>query len=151
MWEIVTLGQPSSCRRRSATNSMYLRMRTQFIPIMLTGSASVKNSCSIFTAFEMISTTRSVLGRLSEIKENDDKLSAWTYWYDKSKWMNWYILKCLNIMQAKSQWSPSSLEINSLEKVRPGISPRFFNQKMAANEPEKKIPSTAAKATILSA
>ena len=26
----------------------------------------------------------------------------------------------------------------------------FFSQKMAANEPEKKIPSTAAKATILS-
>jgi len=28
--------------------------------------------------------------------------------------------------------------------------PLFFSQKMAAKEPEKKIPSTAAKATILS-
>ena len=29
--------------------------------------------------------------------------------------------------------------------------PRFFNQKIAANEPEKNIPSTAAKATTRSA
>lgn len=43
--------------------------------------------------------------------------------------------------------NPSSLEINSLENVKPGINPRFFNQKIAAKEPEKKIPSTAAKAT----
>jgi len=120
----ITFGQPNSCRRRSATNSMYWRMRTQFIPIMLTGSASVRNSCSILTAFEIISVIRSLVGR---------------------------VFKCLNMMHAKSQWSPSSLEINSLEKVRPGISPRFFIQKIAANEPEKKIPSTAAKATILSA
>lgn len=42
---------------------------------------------------------------------------------------------------------PSSREINSLEKVRPGMRPLLFNQKMAANEPEKKIPSTAANAT----
>lgn len=38
------------------------------------------------------------------------------------------------------------LLISSFEKVSPGIRPRFFNQKMAANAPEKKIPSTAAKA-----
>ena len=44
----------------------------------------------------------------------------------------------------------SSLEISSLLKVRPGITPRFFNQKMDANEPEKKIPSTAANATTRS-
>jgi hypothetical protein len=44
----------------------------------------------------------------------------------------------------------SSLDISSLLKVRPGINPRFFNQKIAAKLPEKKIPSTAAKATILS-
>ncbi len=31
------------------------------------------------------------------------------------------------------------------------MSPRFFIQKMAQNEPEKKIPSTAAKATSRSA
>ena len=52
-------------------------------------------------------------------------------------------------IQAKSQCKPSSLEINSFEKVSPGISPLFFNQKIEQNEPEKKIPSTAAKAIIL--
>ena len=36
------------------------------------------------------------------------------------------------------------------EKVKPGIKPRFFNQKIEAKEPEKKIPSTAANATNLS-
>jgi len=44
----------------------------------------------------------------------------------------------------------SSLDISSLLKVRPGISPLFFNQKIEAKLPEKKIPSTAAKATTLS-
>jgi hypothetical protein len=44
----------------------------------------------------------------------------------------------------------SSLDISSLLKVSPGMSPRFFNQKMAAKLPEKKMPSTAAKATTLS-
>ena len=51
-------------------------------------------------------------------------------------------------MHAKSQCKPSSLEINSLEKVKPGIRPLFFNQKIEQKEPEKKIPSTAAKAII---
>jgi len=46
---------------------------------------------------------------------------------------------------------PSSLEINSLEKVSPGIKDLFFNQKMAQKLPEKKIPSTAAKAINLKA
>ena len=45
----------------------------------------------------------------------------------------------------------SSLEMSSLLKVRPGIRPRFFSQKMAAKEPEKKMPSTEAKATTRSA
>lgn len=40
--------------------------------------------------------------------------------------------------------------MSSLEWVSPGIRPLFFNQKMAANDPEKKIPSTAANATNLS-
>lgn len=40
--------------------------------------------------------------------------------------------------------------MSSLENVRPGIKPLFFNQKIAAKEPEKKIPSTAAKATTRS-
>lgn len=44
----------------------------------------------------------------------------------------------------------SSLLMSSLEKVSPGMSPLFFNQKIAAKDPEKKIPSTAAKATTRS-
>jgi len=44
----------------------------------------------------------------------------------------------------------SSLLISSLEKVRPGMSPLFFSQKMAAKDPEKKMPSTAANATTRS-
>lgn len=54
-------------------------------------------------------------------------------------------------MHAKSVWMPSSLEISSLLKVRPGIRPRFFNQKIAQNDPEKKMPSIAANATSRSA
>jgi len=45
----------------------------------------------------------------------------------------------------------SSRLISSLLNVSPGITPRFFSQKMAANDPEKKIPSTAANATSRSA
>nr|AWQ60365.1 wsv190 [Shrimp white spot syndrome virus]AWQ60778.1 wsv190 [Shrimp white spot syndrome virus]AWQ61194.1 wsv190 [Shrimp white spot syndrome virus]AWQ61636.1 wsv190 [Shrimp white spot syndrome virus]AWQ62874.1 wsv190 [Shrimp white spot syndrome virus] len=41
--------------------------------------------------------------------------------------------------------------MNSLEEVRPGKKPLFLIQKMDANAPLKKIPSTAAKATISSA
>jgi hypothetical protein len=33
--------------------------------------------------------------------------------------------------QAKSQCNPSSLEMSSLENVKPGIRPLFFNQKIA--------------------
>ncbi len=40
--------------------------------------------------------------------------------------------------------------MNSLLKVRPGINPLFFNQNIAAKEPEKNIPSTHANATSLS-
>jgi hypothetical protein len=53
--------------------------------------------------------------------------------------------------QAKSVCIPSSLEISSLEKVRPGMSPLFLSQKIEQKLPLKKIPSTAAKATSLSA
>ena len=41
--------------------------------------------------------------------------------------------------------------MSSLEKVNPGINPRFLSQKIDAKDPEKKIPSTAAKAIIRSA
>lgn len=40
--------------------------------------------------------------------------------------------------------------MSSLEKVSPGIRPLFFSQNIAAKDPEKKTPSTAAKATTLS-
>jgi len=45
--------------------------------------------------------------------------------------------------------NPSSLEINSFEKARPGINPLFLSQKIAQNDPLKNIPSTAANATNL--
>ena len=36
--------------------------------------------------------------------------------------------------------------MSSLANARPGINPLFFSQNMEQNEPEKNIPSTAAKA-----
>jgi hypothetical protein len=48
---------------------------------------------------------------------------------------------------AKSVCRPSSREMSSFENVRPGIRPRFLSQKIAQNEPEKKMPSTHANAT----
>lgn len=49
-------------------------------------------------------------------------------------------------MHANSVCNPSSRAINSLEKHNPGMRPRFFNQKIEANDEEKNIPSTAANA-----
>lgn len=95
-------------------------MRSAFMPIKLTGSALVVNSISISTASETINFTVSALGRFFSFENNK---------------------------HAKSQWSPSSRLINSFENVNPGILERFLSQKMDANDPEKKIPSTAAKAT----
>ena len=110
------------------------------MPISLTGRASmtwlvqgesmstkhipVKNSCSILTASTMIALTTSGWGRR---------------------------LRWLKSKQAKSVCMPSSRLISSFEKVRPGMSPRFFIQNMEAKEPEKNIPSTAAKAMRRSA
>lgn len=89
-----------------------------------TGSDSLTNSFSISTALEMISRILSL-----EI----------------------LLLRCLYNKQAKSVCIPSSREISSLEKVRPGMRPRFLSQKIEQKEPEKNIPSIAAKATSLSA
>mmetsp|Transcript_33028 Transcript_33028/g.98277 ORF Transcript_33028/g.98277 Transcript_33028/m.98277 type:complete len:213 (+) Transcript_33028:448-1086(+) len=111
---------PSSPRRRSATNSMYCVISRAFMPMSETGSASVTKTRSISTASRMMSSTRSRGGGRSSL--------------EKSR-------------QAKSQCSPSSREMSSFEKVRPGISPRFLSQNSAQNEPEKKMPSTAANAT----
>ena len=41
--------------------------------------------------------------------------------------------------------------MSSLLKARPGIKPRFLSQKIEANDPEKKIPSTDANAMTRSA
>jgi hypothetical protein len=41
--------------------------------------------------------------------------------------------------------------MSSLEKQSPGMSPRFLSQKTAQKLPEKKMPSTQAKATRRSA
>lgn len=56
----------------------------------------------------------------------------------------------LYIRQAKSVCMPSSLDISSFEKVRPGKRPLFLNQNMEQNEPENKTPSTIEKAINLS-
>src|SRR4051812_26546630 len=53
-------------------------------------------------------------------------------------------------MHANSQWNPSSREMNSFDAASPDMSPLFFNQKIEQKLPEKKIPSTAAKAINVS-
>lgn len=52
-----------------------------------------------------------------------------------------------NNSTAKSVCNPSSLLINSLLNVNPGIKPLFFNQNIAQKLPLKNIPSTQANAT----
>ena len=103
----------------SATYSIHLSINPVFIPIIAHGIDSLINSFSIETASFIISYMTSL-----------DNL----------------LFKSLYKHTAKSVCKPSSLLINSLLKVNPGIRPLFFNQKIAQNEPEKKIPSTAANA-----
>jgi len=57
-----TFEQPSSTKRRSATNLIYCAIDDAFIPINAHGNASVRNSISIFTASRRISSIRSTLG-----------------------------------------------------------------------------------------
>ena len=116
---------PNCSSSLSVTNSKYWVIRSEFIPIKLTGKDSVINSRSIFKASSRIIRIRS-FGTL---------------------FIRWCSCKCT----AKSQCTPSSLEINSFEKVSPGIRPRFFNQNIEQNAPLKNIPSTAAKAIKRSA
>lgn len=114
------LGNLRATSSLSATNSMYCDMVTAFMPMRPTGRASVTNSFSHSTASRMIFLTVSGLG-----------------------------LSCnmLNNRHAKSQWRPSSREMNSLEVESPGMSPLFFNQNIEQKDPLKKMPSTAANAT----
>mmetsp|Transcript_26167 Transcript_26167/g.66464 ORF Transcript_26167/g.66464 Transcript_26167/m.66464 type:complete len:213 (-) Transcript_26167:457-1095(-) len=112
--------QPSSLSSRSATNSMYCAMSRAFMPMRSTGSASHTNARSMSTA---------------------SRTSAWTVACGSGRSSIEYN------RQAKSQCRPSSRLMSSFEKVRPGMRPRFLSQKMAQNEPEKKMPSTHAKAS----
>ena len=57
----------------------------------------------------------------------------------------------MEVIECVKKTLASSLLISSLLKVRSGMTPRFLSQNMAANEPEKKMPSTAANETSLSA
>ena len=99
---------------------------------------------------------RTALAMISYTRSWDGLCSRW----EKSK-------------QAKSVCRPSSLDIllenpqdvhqytkgidkgettnSSFEKVNPGMRPRFLSQNIEAKEPEKKMPSTAAKAIKRSA
>jgi hypothetical protein len=53
VWDLHGLGpsQPRATRRQLVTNSMYWHINSAFIPISAMGSASVRNSCSIATAW----------------------------------------------------------------------------------------------------
>ncbi len=57
-----TFEQPSSTKRRSATNLIYCAIDDAFIPINAHGNASVRNSISIFTASRRMTSIRSALG-----------------------------------------------------------------------------------------
>lgn len=94
------------------------------MPINLHCRLSMMNSFSISTASRMMSYTLSLLKGY---------------------------FNSLYSTQAKSVWRPSSLDINSFEKVSPCIIPLFFSQNIEQNDPLKNTPSTAANATSLSA
>lgn len=98
----LTFSHPSSTRSLSATNSMYIFMRSQFMPIRLQGRASVRNSCSIVTASLIMLYTRSCDGLL---------------------------IRCLNIRQAKSQCNPC--KIVRLLEIQYMINGILFNQSSA--------------------
>ena len=57
------------------------------------------------------------------------------------------VFRVWNRATANWVWRPSSREMSSLEKVSPGRSARFLSQKIEQKAPEKKMPSTQAKAT----
>ena len=76
-------------------------------------------------------------------QDKGDREQRWTW---GRGWWSW-----LYRSQAKSVCRPSSREMSSLEKVRPGMSRRFLSQKMAQKEPLKWMPSTHANATSRSA
>ena len=111
---------PRETSNLSPQNDTYSFISSSFIPISRTGRLSEQNICSISTASFTILRTRSLDGGRSSFENN---------------------------RLAKSQCNPSSRLISSLLKVKPGMSPRFFNQKMLAKELLKNIPSQHANAT----
>lgn len=76
---IFTFEQLRATRSLSATNSMYCFIKVWFMPISLTGRASVRNSCSMTTASWII---------------------------DLMTFSDGLLTKYENIIQAKSQWRP---------------------------------------------
>lgn len=93
--------------------------------------------CSLHLSFNSLCHQRwALLARLWELYECNSALPLETHFPSQTACRTWHIT--------------SSLLISSLEKVSPGIRPLFFSQNIAAKEPEKKMPSTAAKATTLS-
>ncbi|AGE57516.1 hypothetical protein ATCVNTS1_048R [Acanthocystis turfacea Chlorella virus NTS-1] len=109
---------------RSATNSMYWLIRSEFMPIMRQGMASQMKSFSLATASSTMLFTTS----------RDSLFSSFEYKSSPNCW-----------------WRPSSRLMNSLDNPRPGMSPRFRSQKMAQNDPENRRPSTHTQATRRSA
>mmetsp|Transcript_78952 Transcript_78952/g.190910 ORF Transcript_78952/g.190910 Transcript_78952/m.190910 type:complete len:216 (-) Transcript_78952:536-1183(-) len=117
---LYSLGASSATSSRSAQNSMYSDIIREFMPIRSTESASQTNSFSCSTASPMMWCSSASVSLFSSM---------------------------LYSRHAKSQCMPSSREISSFEKVSPGMRPRFLSQKSEQKAPEKKMPSTAAKAT----
>ncbi|KAG0692419.1 hypothetical protein DFH29DRAFT_817588, partial [Suillus ampliporus] len=54
-------------------------------------------------------------------------------------------LRWLKSRHAKLVCIPSSWLMSSFQNIRPGMRSCFLSQKINAKEPEKKMPSTAAK------
>ncbi|ABT15937.1 hypothetical protein FR483_n652R [Paramecium bursaria Chlorella virus FR483] len=118
------LGWPSATKMRSATNSRYCPISSEFMPIIRQGIASQMNSFSLATASSTIAFTCA----------RDSLFSSFEYRSSPNCWCR-----------------PSSRLMNSLDRPRPGITPRFLSQKIAQKDPENSRPSTHTHATRRSA
>lgn len=109
--QILTLLKPSSIISRSATNSMYCFIKSQFMPISLTGRAWVRNSCGpqkVEWEGQCLRSTIHNTSKFNLVHLHVNTCSIWTAF----KMMlltvasEGLFTKCLNIRQAKSQWRP---------------------------------------------
>lgn len=177
-------------------------MRVSFMPMSLTGRASVRNSCSITTAsltISLILSSDGLLIRYENIKQAKSQCKPYTekntticnlfkitdfvleklfhllnqrvlaltanfsLFYVIMLSLNIkpiYLISAYEFIWESKTWHlpPNKKEVQSLEKQGKNNllfqgcqqSHLFFNQKIAAKDPEKNIPSTEAKATILS-